>query len=45
MRVLTALGVCDEVGPQSYMANYVTKTLAQEGFSNGVKFRYVFFTL
>lgn len=38
MRVLTAMGVCDEVGPQSYKANLVTEAIAKEGFSNGVKF-------
>lgn len=40
MRVLTAMGVCDEVGTQSYTANNLTKALGQEGLSNGVKFRY-----
>jgi len=44
MRVLTAMGVCDEVGVHSYKANYVTQTLAQEAFSNGVKIRFVFVT-
>ena len=39
MRVLTAIGVCDEVGPQKYKANERTKALAQKGLSSGVKFR------
>lgn len=41
MRVLTAMGVCDEVRPETYKANEVTEALAQKGLSSGVKFRYV----
>lgn len=40
MRVLRAMGVCDEVGPHIYKANRLTEALAHEGFSSGVKFRY-----
>ena len=39
MRVLTAMGVCDEVDVQSYKANSVTIAFAQKGLSSGVKFR------
>ncbi|KAL6720134.1 hypothetical protein ACLMJK_002055 [Lecanora helva] len=40
MRVLVAMGVCDEVQAESYKANKVTMALSQEGLSSGVKFRF-----
>ena len=43
MRVLTAMGVCDEVDIRIYKANNVTTALAQKGLSSGVKFRYASF--
>ncbi len=39
MRVLCAMGVCDEVDFQVYKANDVTQAFAKKGFSSGVKFR------
>ena len=37
MRAITAMGICDECGPQVYSSNAVTKELASPDVSDGVK--------
>ena len=44
MRVLTAMGMCNEDGENLYSANPVTLELASPGFSGGVRFMYVYHT-
>ena len=41
MRVITAIGVCDEVGQERYASNPVTGVFAKGGIEAGVKFLYV----
>ena len=41
MRVITAIGVSDEVGQERYASNPVTDFFAKSGIEAGVKFLYV----
>jgi len=43
MMVLTATGVVDEVGLQTYAANPVSRALLDPGWTNGLKHLYVVF--
>ncbi|KAI9730961.1 MAG: hypothetical protein M1818_008036 [Claussenomyces sp. TS43310] len=43
MRVLIALGICDEVGEEVYLATPVTETLASPGFTGGTRYLYDLF--
>ena len=36
MRVLTAVGICNEVGPSKYSPNDVTQEFTEQGLGNGV---------
>ena len=38
MRVLAAVGICNESGIHKYSPNDVTKEFASEGIGDGVKF-------
>jgi len=43
MMVLTATGVVDELGLQTYAANPVSRALLDPGWTNGLKHLYVVF--
>lgn len=42
MRAITAMGICNEVGPSLYSPNQITREFATVGLSDGVKCLYVF---
>ena len=39
MRVLTAMGICVELGPERYMSNALNEVIVQPGYTAGVKFQ------
>ncbi len=41
MRILIAVGICDESGPYIYLANNVTREFLSGGLSDGVKYMFV----
>lgn len=43
MRPLTANDIVDEVGPQTYAANEVTRIYSRPGWEAGLRFSYVVF--
>ncbi|KAF6237991.1 hypothetical protein HO173_004192 [Letharia columbiana] len=40
MRVLTAMGICVEVGPERYMSNPLNEVILQPGYTAGVRFHF-----
>ena len=40
MRVLTAMGICVEVGPESYLSNPLNEVIVQPGYTAGVRFHF-----
>ena len=38
MRVITAMGICTEVGSERYTSNALNEVLVQPGYTAGVKF-------
>ena len=40
MRVLTAMGICVEVGPERYMSNPLNEVIVQPGYTAGVRFHF-----
>lgn len=40
MRVITAMGICVEVGPERYMSNPLNEVILQPGYTAGVRFHF-----